>query len=376
MKSCLQRIYSSTTIIGGYEMQKYGVLLFLMMTAAFLLGGCFQGEQNVKEIDVPEEVEVIDEEEADDTEEELDGEEVDETDVVESDETVAREIYVLDQDGMVVPQTFELPKSESAAMQVLEYMVVDGPITEHLPSGFQAVLPAETTILGVNLKEDGTLIVDVSEEFEQYEAENELNIIEAMTHTLTQFTDVERIKLWVNGYEQTEMPVNGTPISEGYSKSNGINIITPEQIDLMNSKVATVYLPKQLQEELYYVPVTKYFKQDDQDMLTEIVEALVTQSITDQRFVNVFNDETTLLNTPTVDDGVVQLEFSEHILQEEEHAIIANDVMETLVRTLTEQDGIEAVEVTVDNHGTLINEDGHKYKQPVTKESFAPSEKM
>src|SRR5699024_12806849 len=93
-------------------------------------------------------------------------------------------------------------------------------------------------------------------------------------------------------------------------------------------------------------------------------------------YVNVFNYETTILNTPTVDDSVVQLEFSEHILQEEEHAIIANDVMETLVRTLTEQDGIEAVEVTVDNHGTLINEDGHKYKQPVTKESFAPSEKM
>src|SRR5690625_3994403 len=359
-------------------MQKSGVLLLLIMTLTFILGGCFQGEQNVKEIDVPEDVEVIEEEQADetDTDEELDVEEKEGTDDTESPETVARDIYVLDADGMVVPQTFELPKAESAAMQVLEYMVVDGPITEHLPSGFQAVLPAETTILGVNLKEDGTLIVDVSEEFEQYEAENELNIIEAMTHTLTQFTDVERIKLWVNGYEQTEMPVNGTPISEGYSKSNGINIITPEQIDLMNSKVATVYLPKQLQEELYYVPVTKYFKQDDQDMLTEIVEALVTQSITDQRFVNVFNDETTLLNTPTVDDGVVQLEFSEHILQEEEHAIIANDVMETLVRTLTEQDGIEAVEVTVDNHGTLINEDGHKYKQPVTKESFAPSEKM
>ena len=53
---------------------------------------------------------------------------------------------------MVVPQTFELPKTESAAKQALEYIVKDGPVSEILPNGFQAVLPAGTEIIGVNFK--------------------------------------------------------------------------------------------------------------------------------------------------------------------------------------------------------------------------------
>lgn len=354
-------------------MRKTGVLLLLITALAFLLVGCFQGEQNVKEIDVPEDIEVVDNV---DEEEDLDVDEVDESDEVESPETMERELYLFDQDGMVVPQTFELPKTESAAMQVLEYMVVDGPITELLPNGFQAVLPAETTVLGVNLKADGTLIVDMSEEFKQYDAANELGIIQAMTHSLTQFNDVDRIKLWVNGYELTEMPVNGTPLSDGYSKANGINIMTMEQPDLLHSEVATIYMPKQNQEALYYVPVTQYFHNRDEDIFSAIVENLLIPSLTNQDFVNVFNDETTLLNKPSVKDGVIQLEFSEQILQEEENAVIADDVMETLVRTLTEQEGIEAVEVIVDKETTLLNEEGNKYDQPVTKEDFIQSEKM
>ncbi len=356
-------------------MQKNGVLLLLLAALMFALAGCFQGEQNVKEIDVPEDIDVIDNEEADDTGEEDD--EVDEDEATESPETVSRDIYVLDTDGMVVPQTFELPKSESAVMQVLEYMVVDGPITELLPSGFQAVLPAETTILGVNLQEDGTLIVDVSEEFKDYDADNEAQILQAMTHTLTEFSEVERIKLWVNGYELTEMPVNGTPISEGYSRANGINLMITEKPDLLHSEISTVFFPKQSNDEtLYYVPVTKYFNAQDEDVLAGIVESLLTEPVTTPQFMQVFNDETVLLNKPTIEDGVVQLEFNEQILQKKDDGIIADDVMETLVLSLTEQEGIEAIEVIVDQQEILLNESGHKYDQPVTKEDFISTEKM
>src|SRR5699024_1768414 len=127
-----------------------------------------------------------------------------------------------------------------------------------------------------------------------------------MTHTLTQFNDVERIKLWMNGHELTEMPVEGTPISEGYSRANGINIMTTTKPDVLHSEVATVFFPKQQQDEVYYVPVTQYFDGQKGDMLTSIIESLLRQPQTDQQFVNVFNDEITLLKKPNVRDGVVQ----------------------------------------------------------------------
>ena len=364
-------------------MPKRGVLLFLTLPLLFVLVGCFQGEQNVKEIDVPEDVEVIEDDSSDvdegaEDEGAKDGEVIDEEDGedLESAETVDREIYVFDQDGMVVPQTFALPKSDAAAMQVLEYMVKDGPVTELLPNGFQAVLPSETDILGVNLKEDGTLIVDVSEEFKEYQADDELRILQAMTHTLTEFKDVDKIKLWMNGYELTEMPVNGTPISEGYSKANGINIMTNEQPDLLHSTALTTFLPKQYEETLYYVPVTQYYHGNEDNIFAEMVEDLVMPTGSKSQFMQVFNDGTKLLNEPSLDDGVLQLEFSEDILHEKENGVIADEVMETLVRTLTEQEDVEAIEVTVEEQETLINETGHMYEEPVTKEDFIQSEKM
>src|SRR5699024_12319256 len=59
-------------------------------------------------------------------------------------ETAARQLYLIDVNGMVVPQTLELPNIDSneVAKQVLEYLVKDGPVTSILPNGFQAVLPA------------------------------------------------------------------------------------------------------------------------------------------------------------------------------------------------------------------------------------------
>src|SRR5699024_11667572 len=46
-------------------------------------------------------------------------------------ETAARQLYLIDVNGMVVPQTLELPNIDSneVAKQVLEYLVKDGPVT-------------------------------------------------------------------------------------------------------------------------------------------------------------------------------------------------------------------------------------------------------
>lgn len=361
-------------------MRKNGLLLFqFLIVLSLLLGGCLQGEQTLEEMDVPEDVTIVDEDEdeRDSEEKEEEGEDpIEEEEVIETDETVAREVYLMDASGMVVPQTVELPKTKSAATQALEYMVKDGPITELLPNGFQAVLPAGTEVIGLNLEEDGTLIVDVSEEFKSYEENDELKILQAMTYTLTQFDSVDRIKLWINGESQEEMPVNGTPISEGFSKSNGINIYAKDKPNLMHSKVVTIFYPKQHNDNFYHVPVTQYLNDESKDIFTSIVDALMEGPSHEVQALHVFNDETSLVNKPTLQDGVLQLEFSEEILKDEENAIIADDVMETLVRSLTEQEDVEALKIKVENQEKVVGENGTTYDKPVTKNDFIQSEKM
>jgi len=354
------------------------VLVFMSLT----LVGCFEGEQSKEEIDPPEDAEAVDrlDEEEDDGDSDEKGENSDEEEKEdEVKETVARQLYLLDANGMVAAQTLELPQPESkeVATQALEYLVKEGPVTQLLPNGFEAVLPEGTEILGIDVQEDGTAVVDVSSEFENYESEEEVNILEAMTYTLTQFDPIDQIQLRIEGDPQKEMPVDGTPIGEGYSRAKGINVIETDTTDFISSEAVTMYYPAEYNDNRYYIPVTQHVQSGEDDIYQSIVNALIEgPGYHNLNITHVFNTNTALNKKPTLKEGILELEFSEEILQDEEEGIISDEVMETLVRTLTEQQAIEAVEVKVENTDILVNENGEAYKKPVTRETFIPTEKL
>ncbi|MFD2628761.1 GerMN domain-containing protein [Oceanobacillus kapialis] len=355
-------------------MYKRGILLTGSITMALLLSGCFQGEQSLEDMDPPQNAEPVDNLENGENSEGVS----DEGEQTEVSETVPRQLYLVDANGMVAAQTIELPNPESkeVASQVLEYLVKGGPVTSMLPNGFQAVLPEGTQILGVNLQEDGTIVVDFSEEFKDYEAKEELQILESITHTLTQFDNVNTVQLQINGHAVKEMPVNGTPVGEGYSRANGINVTDTDTVDLINSKAVTMYYPTQHDENRYYVPVTQYVETDNEDIYSSIVESLLDGPGFNTNVQHVFNPTTLLKGEPTLQEGVLDLTFSQDILLEEGTGVISDEVMETLVRTLTEQEGIEAVDVKVENVEQIMNENGETYEEPVTKQQFTPTEKL
>ncbi|SEO79366.1 germination protein M [Amphibacillus marinus] len=346
-----------------------GLRFLIVLISILVLAGCglFTSEETLEQIDMP----VGSEDRGDEVDESEDG--LEQGDVEE--ETVARQLYLLSEEGVVVPHTLALPKIETngVAAQVLEYLVKDGPVTNLLPNGFEAVLPAGTEVLGLNIQEDGTLIIDLSEEFNNYEASKEQQIIQAMTHTLTQFDNVERIKLWVNGFEQTEMPVAGTVMAEGYSRANGINIMEVDGIDLLNSEAITVYYPAQLGPNFYYVPVTQHVEVDSLNKYSSIVQTLLEGPSYGTNLLHVFNPNIELVEVSELDDGVLSIEFSEEILADVNEAYIAEEVMETLVLTLTDQPDVSAVSVTVENIDQIFNEHGVPYSEPVTRDMFVPT---
>ncbi|SHG86540.1 GerMN domain-containing protein [Ornithinibacillus halophilus] len=347
-------------------------LLFLLITVsiALILTGCFGSDEQSQQEEMdppPPNAEAVDGNTGD-------------TSSVQTDEpsTVERELYLLDSNGLVVPQTLEIPMPESkeVATQALEYLVKDGPITELLPNGFGAVLPAETEILGLDLQEDGTMIVDVSEDFASYQPEDELKILESMTWTLTQFDGVERVELWMNGHEVKAMPVNGTPVANGYSRANGINVVHSDTVDLINSKAVTMYFPTEHDDNQYFVPVTQHVENNNGDELQAVVERLIEGPGYATNVMHIFNQGTLLVDKPNLEDGVLELVFNENVLIDMENQVISDEVMESLVRTLTEQESIEAVNVRVENVDQIANESGEVYNEPVTTETLNPSEKL
>lgn len=340
-----------------------------LLSASFLLAGCglFGGEEK-QELDPPQEITYVEGENQEEVTiegEEGKGEEAKEQAV----ETVERVLFLIDKNGMVVPQSLELPATKEAAKQVIEYLVVDGPVSNILPNGFRAVIPQGTVVQGVNITEDGTAVVDFSKEFSDYKPEDEQKILQAVTWTLTQFENVEKVKLWINGHELTEMPVNGTPIGEGVSRADGINMLNSSVLDITNTRAITVYYVAENDGKEYYVPVTKRISNDQEDAVEGAVTALIEGPTLTSGLLSEIQPDVKLLNSPLYEDGVVTLNFNEAIFSsfDEEKKMISDNVLNALVLTVTEQPGVEKVAIQVNGESNLVTEAGKPLTEPVIR---------
>ena len=137
-------------------------------------------------------------------------------------------LYYKDEYGHVAPVTMRIPMTPEIAQRALEYMIDGNTSSKELPAGFTRLIPAGTTVLGMQIVEDEKLaIVDFSPEFASYDAKDERKIVEAITWALTSFPTIDKVKLWINGVPLHEMPVNGLPLQEPLTRSFGINLEAP-----------------------------------------------------------------------------------------------------------------------------------------------------
>ncbi|QFT90101.1 Spore germination protein GerM [Bacillus sp. THAF10] len=336
-----------------------------LLVTSVLLSGCglFGGDEEAgKNQDIQKDVSYVDDVEN------QDGTDTDGTSGEEKavSEKTQRELYLIDSNGYVVSQTLELPNTESPAKQVLEHLVAGGPVENMLPNGFRAVLPAGTEV-DVNLKEDGTIVADFSNEFTTYDPADEKRILQSITWTLTQFENVNKVQIMVNGYEQEVMPVNRTPIGEGVSRANGINFQTANALDLMNTKPVTLYFMAESDEgEPYYVPVTTRLHLDGKDKYSAIVEALIAGPAHTSNLTNDLTNGVALLDDPKMEEGNLVLNFNEAILGMEGR-VVSKTIVDALVLTLTEQAGVESIAINVNGEGDLMATDGTNVSEPVSR---------
>ncbi len=353
------------------------VAVFIIGLMMLMLTACSVGNNTAKEMDVPP-VSYIDEDESlqlDEGEEEQ-GEQGEETSIENESsdiELVQRELYLIDANGLVVPQTIELPKTEGVLKQALEYLVQEGPISDILPNGFQAVIPAGTTV-DVNLKEDGLAIADFSPEFNEYDPDRELQIVQAITWTLTQFDNVEKVQIQINGHEQKTMPKKGTPIGNGLSRANGINLESDAVTDIVNSKGVTLYFLAQNGDNTYFVPVTRRVSLKEEPLQTAVNELLKGPSYHSPLLTD-FRQGVKLLDEPDYKNGQVTLNFNEAILSELQSTALSEEVMQMLALTLTEQEGVETVMIEVNGEANVLTEAG-KAAEPVSRPALINAERQ
>jgi len=281
--------------------------------------------------------------------------------------TVKTELYLIDKDGYVVPQTLALPKTTSVAKQALQYLVANGPVTDMLPNDFRAVLPEDTDMSVDINKDNGVATVNFSKEFKNYQPEDEQKILQSVTWTLTQFDNIKSVKLKMNGHDLTEMPVNGTPVSENLSRATGINIDNTDVVDITNTKPVTVYYMGGEEGSYYYVPVTRRISNTEKDNYAAVVNELIKGPSAKSSLVSEFMSDVKLLDAPKYENGTVTLNFNKNIFDSFKEKEISQSLLDTLVLSLTEQQGVEKVAVEVNGKADIKNDQGKKVSEPVTR---------
>lgn len=337
---------------------KKAVLATAFLVSSIALSGCgLFGAETVKKIDPPKSTSY--------TKDSGLASSIKDNAAPETEGTVKTELYLIDKNGFVVSQTMNLPKTTGVATQAVQYLVENGPVSEMLPNGFRAVLPADTDV-SVDISKDGVATVNFSKEFKNYQPEDEQKILQSLTWTLTQFDSVKKVKLKMNGNELNEMPVNGTPISDTLSRESGINTDPSGVSDLMNTRPVTVYYIGGEEGSYYYVPVTRRVSNTVGDSIEAAVMELA-KGPTSLSLESLFMSDVKLVEKPKVENGKVTLNFNDAVYGGADKKIISQHLLDALVLSLTEQEGIKEVSVLVNGKAELVQEDGKKLSEPVTR---------
>ena len=258
-------------------------------------------------------------------------------------------IYLLDSNDYVARTKINSINSSDViakAKDLIEGLIIGGSKSNIIPNGFRSIIPSGTTVLDISLESD-TLIVNFSDELLDINEKYEEKMIEAIVYTLTSLDSVDKVIIKVNGEVLTKLPNSGKNLPSVLDKSFGINKVY-DISSVHNIDSFTVYYVNSYNDSSYYVPVTKYINNDNQDKIKVIIEQLSSAPIYESNLMS-FLDVSAKLLDYSLEEEVIKLNFNNAILSDVTNSNILEEVVYTISLSMNDNYGVEEVIFCVDN---------------------------
>ncbi|MDE5976952.1 MAG: GerMN domain-containing protein [Turicibacter sp.] len=251
-------------------------------------------------------------------------------------------IYALHESNNVVKTYVQKGEEEDSIQAIFDIFTVK---SNQLPMGTTSLVSPMATLNDYQL-ENGVLTLNVSPEFLDYTADEEQDLLSSMVWTYTELAEVDKVKFEIDGEAVSNL--NGTlAVNRGLDRSMGINLEL-DTTSLDNTQSVTLYFVTDDSKDGLLVPVTRIISAST-DPITYSVSALI-QGPTNQNYVSVFDQQTTLLTDPVVTDGLVSLNFSSDLYYDNQQTKVSSTMLNQLVMTLTELDEIDMVSVSIEGN--------------------------
>ncbi len=218
-------------------------------------------------------------------------------------------IYLLNDEGLLVQDRVLLDGSSvEEKIEKLLINLIEGS-TCSFADGLSKVIPKGTIIKNVMVG-NKYVTIDFSKELLNVSEDKEKSMITAIVYSVMDLDDFLGVSILVEGKSLEEYPNSKEKINKILDKSIGIN----KNYDITsfnNINKVVIYYLENINDNLYYVPVTKYVN-DDREKVNIIVEELASSYIYESNLMSFLNSNVSLLEYEEK-ENIMSLNFNDYL---------------------------------------------------------------
>lgn len=256
-------------------------------------------------------------------------------------------IYLLNDKGLLV-KTKILLEGNTAEEKINKLLLnlTEGS-SNSFPEGLKKLIPKGTVVNNVMVG-NNLVTVDFSKELLKVSSDMEKPMVTAIVYSILELGNYEGVSILVDGKVLDKYPNSLEEIPSVINKSIGINknfsITSYNNI----TKVVIYYL-ENIDNNLYYVPVTKYVN-DERDKIKIIVEELASSYIYESNLMSFLNSNVRLLDYKE-DNDIMYLNFNDYLFDGNDK--ILEEVLYSLAYSVFDNYNVSMVSFMV--NGQRIN---------------------
>jgi len=201
----------------------------------------------------------------------------------------------------------------------------------------KGLIPNNTEINKIELIDD-ILYIDFNEELLNVNDELEEKVIESLVYSIMNIKNIKGIKISINGKNLEVLPKSNIILDDILTKKIGIN----KQYDITSTSdilKVVLYYYQEIDNNKYYVPVTKYVNQKE-DRIKVIIDNLKNGYLYKTNLMSYLNDRIEVLEYEEV-NNIVSLSFNNLITLDPESA--REEVIYTIANSIFLSTEIEKV---------------------------------
>ena len=271
---------------------------------------------------------------------------------IEYQEPLKTSVYLVDKNNYLARTNIVINEKEiiSKAKKILATLTINSDMKERIPTNFKPIIPENTKVEDVSITEDLIKVV-FSKELLNVKAKDEEKMIEAIVYSLTELDSINKVMIFVGDTYLRELPHSKKVLPQILTRDYGINKV----YDLTTFKdvvSTTTYYSSMDNEDIYFVPITRYINSSD-DKVNIVIENLKSTPLRQTNLMSFLESNATLLDYEILENQV-KLTWNNYVFSDITDEKILEEVKYAIALSLKDTLNIKEVVFISDGKETLI----------------------